>query len=97
MFETMKELMVNLSLLNWENTKYTFEERMGAIMDDTDFSFDNLNSVCWAAGAISGSLNDNDEKNFFIYFLRKLLKLVELKKGKEAKATIASNIMYMVG
>ena len=38
-----------------------------------------------------------DEKNFFIKFLKSLLKLVENKKGKEAKATIASNIMFIVG
>lgn len=29
--------------------------------------------------------------------MRRLLKLVEQHKGKEAKATIASNIMYIVG
>jgi hypothetical protein len=29
----MKELMINLSKLNWENTKYVIEERMESIMD----------------------------------------------------------------
>lgn len=66
-------------------------------MDDTEFSYENLNTLCWAAGSISGSLSINDERNFFIKFLKNLLKLVEQKKGKEAKATIASNIMYIVG
>lgn len=97
LFEIMKELMVNLTKLNWENTRYIFDERMEKIMDDSEFSFENLNTLCWAGGSISGSLPDNEEKNFFIKFLRSLLKLVENKKGKEAKATIASNIMYMVG
>jgi exportin-1 len=66
-------------------------------MDNSEFSFENLNTLCWAAGSISGSLPDNDERTFFIKFLKNLLKLVEMKKGKEAKATIASNIMYIVG
>ena len=34
-----------------------------------------------------------EERSFFIKSLRNLLSLVEKKKGKEAKATIAANIM----
>lgn len=69
-------------------------------MDDSEFSFENLNTLCWAAGSISGTLPDNgsqlilEEKTFFIRSLKNLLNLVEKKKGKEAKATIAANIMY---
>jgi hypothetical protein len=27
-------------------------------MDGSEFTFDNLNTLCWAAGSISGSLPD---------------------------------------
>ena len=37
-----------------------------------------------------------EERLFFIGILRDLLNLVEYKQGKENKATIASNIMYIV-
>ena len=37
------------------------------------------------------------ELSFFIKTLKNLLTLVENKRGKEAKATIAANIMYLVG
>jgi hypothetical protein len=32
LFEIMKELMVNLTKLNWENTRYIFDERMEKIV-----------------------------------------------------------------
>jgi hypothetical protein len=38
-----------------------------------------------------------EERRFFIKTLKDLLNLVDIKKEKEAKATLASNIMYMVG
>ena len=42
LFETMKDLMINLSRLNWENTKYVIEERMEKIMEGSEFSYENL-------------------------------------------------------
>jgi exportin-1 len=53
--------------------------------------------LCWAAGSISGTQSDDEERSFFIKTLKNLLNLVENKRGKEAKATIAANIMYLVG
>lgn len=32
LFEIMKELMINLTKINWENTRYIFEERMEKIV-----------------------------------------------------------------
>jgi len=70
---------------------------MQSIMDNSCFSYENLNALSWCCGSISGNLPDDEEKIFFIKTLKNLLNLVESKKGKEAKATIASNIMYLVG
>ena len=97
LFETMKDLMINLAKINWENTKFVIEERMEKIMDGSEFSYENLNCLSWCCGSISGNLPDNEERAFFIKTLKNLLHLVENKKGKEAKATIAANIMYLVG
>ncbi len=38
---------------------------------------------------------NQEEKNFFIKCLKNLLTLIDIKKGKEAKATIAVNIMFL--
>lgn len=67
-------------------------------MDGSEWSFENINSICWAVGAISGHMPTQDEEKFFlIKVIKTLLTLVEKKKGKENKAVVASNIMYVVG
>lgn len=66
-------------------------------MDGSEWSFDNLNSICWAIGSISGCLPEQDEKQFLIHTIKNLLNLCEMKRGKENKAVVAANIMYVVG
>jgi len=66
-------------------------------LDGKEWSFDNLNSLSWAIGLISGIISIEEEKSFLIYVIRVLLNLCEQKKGKENKAVVASNIMYVVG
>lgn len=61
------------------------------------FNFDTLNSLSWIVGSLCGSIQDREERAFFISTLRTLLHLCENKKGKENKAVIASCIMYVVG
>ncbi len=40
---------------------------------------------------------DEQEKMFVVTVIKELLGLVEVKRGKDHKAVIASNIMYVVG
>jgi len=56
-----------------------------------------LNSISWSAGCISGAMNDLTEMHFLIYFIKVLLSLCEIIRGKGNKAICASNIMYVVG
>lgn len=56
-----------------------------------------LNRLCWAIGSISGAMQEADEKRFLVSVIKELLSLVEMKRGKENKAAVASNIMYVVG
>lgn len=53
--------------------------------------------LCWAIGSISGAMYEEDEKRFLVTVIKDLLGLCEQKKGKDNKAIIASNIMYVVG
>jgi exportin-1 len=67
-------------------------------MNTNEWSFESINSISWAVGAISGHMPSQDEEKFFlIKVIKTLLNLVEKKKGKENKAVVASNIMYVVG
>jgi len=56
-----------------------------------------LNRLCWAIGSISGAMQEADEKRFLVSVVKDLLSLCEMKRGKENKAVVASNIMYVVG
>merc|ERR1719188_2625812 len=56
-----------------------------------------LNRLCWAIGSISGAMQEGNEKRFLVSVIKDLLSLCEMKRGKENKAVVASNIMYVVG
>ena len=42
-------------------------------------------------------MNEEEEKRFLVTVIKDLLGLCEMKRGKDNKAVIASNIMYVVG
>lgn len=42
-------------------------------------------------------LDEETEKRFLVTVIKDLLGLTEMKKGKDNKAVVASNIMYIVG
>src|SRR4051812_10846815 len=66
-------------------------------MDGSEWSWDNCNRLSWAVGSISGALNEEQEKRFIVTVIKDLLGLCELQRGKDNKAVVASNIMYVVG
>merc|ERR1719359_846726 len=65
--------------------------------DGTHWSPTVLNRLCWAIGSISGAMQEADEKRFLVAVIKDLLSLCEMKRGKENKAVVATNIMYVVG
>ena len=70
LYEIMKDLMVNLTLLDWENTRQILTSKLEKQLDGSEWSFDNINSLCWAIGSISGTLKEAEEKNFLITAIR---------------------------
>jgi exportin-1 len=66
-------------------------------IDGSEWSWANLNTLCWAIGSISGAMNEEAEKRFLVQVIKDLLGLVEVKRGKDNKAVVASDIMYIVG
>ena len=72
-------------------------EKLEAQVDGSQWTWRNLNTLCWAIGSISGAMNEDDEKRFLVTVIKDLLGLCENKRGKDNKAIIASNIMYVVG
>jgi len=58
--------------------------------------FAELNSLCWSIGAVAGSMPPDVEKSFLVVVIKILLSLCEVQQSKNAKAMIASCIMYVV-
>jgi len=96
-YKTMRETLVFLTHLNCDDTESIMLVKLTAQVNGTQWSWNNLNTLCWAIGSISGAMSEDEEKRFLVTVIKDLLGLCEQKKGKDNKAVIASNIMYVVG
>uniref|UniRef100_A0A2M4BBI0 Exportin-1 n=1 Tax=Anopheles marajoara TaxID=58244 RepID=A0A2M4BBI0_9DIPT len=97
LYKNMRETLVYLTHLDYADTERIMTDKLNNQVNGTEFSWKNLNTLCWAIGSISGAFFEDDEKRFLVTVIKELLGLCEHKKGKDNKAIIASNIMYVVG
>ncbi|KAI8098786.1 nuclear export factor CRM1 [Halteromyces radiatus] len=97
LYKSMKEVLVYLTNLDVADTEEIMTNKLQRQMDGTEWSWQNLNKLCWAIGSISGAMNEDTEKRFLVTVIKELLSLCEMKRGKDNKAVVASNIMYTVG
>ncbi|CAO3600764.1 unnamed protein product [Absidia cylindrospora] len=97
LYKSMKEVLVYLTNLGVADTEEIMTNKLQRQMDGTEWSWQNLNKLCWAIGSISGAMNEDTEKRFLVTVIKELLSLCEMKRGKDNKAVVASNIMYTVG
>uniref|UniRef100_A0A7S2SV89 Exportin-1 n=1 Tax=Rhizochromulina marina TaxID=1034831 RepID=A0A7S2SV89_9STRA len=96
-YKTMRETLVFLTHLNYDDTDSIMLDKLSAQVDGSAWSPHSLNTLCWAIGSISGAMSEEEEKRFLVIVIKDLLHLCENKRGKDNKAVIASNIMYVVG
>jgi len=97
MYKNMRETLVYLTHLDYADTERIMTEKLANQVNGSEWSWRNLNTLCWAVGSISGAMPEEDEKRFLVIVIKDLLGLCEQKRGKDNKAIIASNIMYIVG
>ena len=97
LYMSMRHGLIYLTHLDPEDTQVTMLSKLSRQIDGSEWSWRNLNTLCWAIGSISGAMHEEMEKDFLVSVIKDLLGLCELKRGKEHKAVIASNIMYVVG
>lgn len=96
-YKTMRDTLVYLTHLNCEDTETIMLAKLTEQVDGSGWSWNNLNTLCWAIGSISGAMAEDEEKRFLVTVIKDLLGLCEQKRGKDNKAVVASNIMYVVG
>ncbi|KAJ6763358.1 EXPORTIN 1/5 [Salix purpurea] len=83
-YKIMRETLIYLSHLDHEDTEKQMLKKLSKQLSGEDWNWNNLNTLCWAIGSISGSMMEEQENRFLVM-------------GKDNKAVIASNIMYVVG
>ena len=97
LYKTTRECLVYLTHLDVVDTENIMSEKLQRQVDGSEWSWANCNTLCWAIGSISGAMNEETEKRFLVTVIKDLLGLTEMKRGKDNKAVVASNIMYIVG
>ena len=97
LYKTTRECLVYLTHLDVVDTESIMSEKLSKQVDGSEWSWPACNTLCWAIGSISGAMNEETEKRFLVTVIKDLLGLTEMKRGKDNKAVVASNIMYIVG
>ncbi|KAJ3220031.1 Karyopherin transporter [Dinochytrium kinnereticum] len=97
LYKSMREVLIYLTHLDLDDTEAILSDKLAKQTDGSEWSWDNLNKLAWAIGSISGAMSEDAEKRFLVNFIKYLLALCEMKRGKDNKAVVASNIMYIVG
>lgn len=97
LYKSEREVLVYLTHLDVIDTEEIMISKLARQIDGSEWSWHNINTLCWAIGSISGTMSEETEKRFVVTVIKDLLALTEKKRGKDNKAVVASNIMYVVG
>jgi len=96
LYEVMRDTLVYLTHLDPSDMYDRITYRLSKQMDGSEWSWKNISSLSYAIGSISGTMAEDFERKFVVQVIKDLLALCEGKRGKENKAVVASNIMYVV-
>jgi hypothetical protein len=58
MYKTMKDTLVYLTHLDYADTEAIMLDKLAKQMDGSEYGWDPLNALCWAVGAISGTMSE---------------------------------------
>ena len=79
LYKAMRIVLVYLTHLSVSDTEEIMSEKLAKQVDGSEWSWANINSLCWAIGSISGTMSEEQEKRFLVTVIKELLGLVELK------------------
>jgi len=57
LYKSMRELLVYLTHLDVIDTETILTEKLAKQVDGSEWSWQNLNTLCWAIGSISGAMS----------------------------------------
>jgi exportin-1 len=98
LYKTMRANLVYLTNIDSTRVYKIMTQTLDDLLaNEANFTFDKLNKLCWALGSVSECMMEDEENKFVVTVIKELLNLVEKKKGKNNKALVAADIMYVVG
>ena len=57
LYKSMREVLVYLTHLDCLNTEQIMSDKLTKQVDGSEWSWGNLNQLCWAIGSISGAMS----------------------------------------
>ncbi|KAK7199714.1 exportin 1 [Novymonas esmeraldas] len=97
LYTLMRQTLVFLTHLDPKDTRNIMVDLMRRQLDRSEWSWHNCNTLCWAVGSISMALSEQDESDLFVKIITDLLTLFKSMSGKDNRAVIASDVMFIVG
>lgn len=70
LYKTMRETLVYLTHLDCADTERIMNNKLTNQVNGVEWSWKNLNTLCWAIGSISGAMLEEDEKRFLVTVIR---------------------------
>lgn len=61
---------VYLTHLDYDDTERIMTEKLHNQVNGTEWSWRNLNMLCWAIGSISGAMHEEVEKRFLVNVIK---------------------------
>ncbi|CAL9736999.1 exportin-1 [Monosporozyma servazzii] len=100
LYETEREVIVLLTHLDVDDMEYILWNRLLQLKEQNILFNENgdfFNKICWAIGAISGTMRVEAEQQFITRILTLLWELYSLPMKKEETIIYSSNVMFIVG
>ncbi|EPY20866.1 exportin-1 [Strigomonas culicis] len=97
MYELMRNTLVVLTHIDARDTQSIMVRLMEKQLDRSEWSWDNCSRLAWAVGAISLAMPPEQESALFTTIISGLLTLCKESHGKDNRAAVASNVLFVAG
>ena len=79
-YKTSRSTLVYLTHLDTEDTEKVMLTKLSRQVDNSEWSWDNLNRLCWSIGSISGSMPEEHERRFLVNVIKVCRKILKEKR-----------------
>ena len=81
-YKIMREWVIYLAHLDHKDTEQQMLEKLSNQLNGREYTLNTLNTLCWAIGSISGSMQEDQENRFWSRQIRDLLNLCKIMRER---------------